>query len=255
MRLDPAARGAGFPSRGWRAAAVSVAPTTSPREVGPPMTEFLHGAWDLGAGLWPYLVTALDLAIALAASGHAVLYKRDARAAVAWVGLIWLVPFLGALLYLLFGVNRIRRRARSLRAGRPHPQPPPNPFECAVSEVAPLLGPEAAHLTTLARVVAAATGRPLLRGNHLTPLRNGEEAYRRCTPASWTPVSRWSFRADGCLENWPSLPSRRQIPDSGLFWSILTRPLVNSRSASCRLLVPSMRSPIAPKIDETRNPD
>src|SRR5690242_11117711 len=106
------------------------------------MTDFLHGAWDRWSGPWPHLLTALDVGIALAASGHAVLYKRDARAAVAWVGLIWLVPFLGALLYLLLGVNRIRRRARSLRAGRPHPQPPPSPFECAVSEIAPVLGPE-----------------------------------------------------------------------------------------------------------------
>jgi cardiolipin synthase len=141
------------------------------------MTEFLHGAWDRWAGLWPYIVTALDVCIALAASGHAVLYKRDARAAVSWAGLIWLVPFLGAFLYLLLGVNRIRRRARSLRAGHAHPKPPPSPFECDVSEIPRVLGPEDAHLTALARVVAGATGRPLLRGNRITPLHNGGEAY------------------------------------------------------------------------------
>lgn len=141
------------------------------------MTEFLHGAWDRWASLWPYLLTALDVCIALAASGHAVLYKRDSRAAVAWAGLIWLAPFLGALLYALLGVNRIRRRARSLRSGRAHPKPPPNPFEYAASEIPRVLGPEAAHLTTLANVVAGATGRPLLRGNRITPLRNGDEAY------------------------------------------------------------------------------
>src|SRR5687768_4323578 len=118
-----------------------------------PMIELLHGAWDRWAGLWPHLLTALDVCIALAASGHAVLYKRDARAAVAWVGFIWLVPFLGALLYVLLGVNRIRRRARSLRASRPHPKPPPSPFECAASEIPLVLGSEAAHLTTLAKVV------------------------------------------------------------------------------------------------------
>jgi cardiolipin synthase A/B len=141
------------------------------------MIEFLSGARGHWADLWPQIVTLLDVAIALAASGHAVLYKREARAAVAWIGLIWLAPFLGAALYVLFGVNRMRRQARSLRAGRPHPPPPPSPFECAVSEVGRLLGPEAAHLTALAKVVAAATGRPLLRGNRITPLRNGEEAY------------------------------------------------------------------------------
>jgi cardiolipin synthase len=141
------------------------------------MIEFLSGAWDRWTDLWPHLVTALGVTVALAASGHAVLYKRDARAAVAWVGLIWLVPFLGALLYVLLGVNRIRRRARSLRGGRPHPEPPPGPFECATSEIPLVLGPEAAHLTALVKVVAGATGRPLLRGNRITPLRNGDEAY------------------------------------------------------------------------------
>ncbi len=141
------------------------------------MTDFLWGAWDRWAGLWPHLLAALDILVALAASGHAVLYKRDARAAVAWVGLIWLVPLLGALLYVLLGVNRIRRRARSLRAGHAHPEPPPSPCAIAVPETPQLLGREAAHLAGLARIVADATGRPLLGGNRITPLRNGDEAY------------------------------------------------------------------------------
>lgn len=140
------------------------------------MAEFLQGAWGWWGVVWPYLVAALDLAIALVTSGHAVLNKRDARAAVAWVGFIWLVPFLGALLYVLLGVNRIRRRARSLRAGRPHPKLPPSPFECSARELSQILGP-ATHLASLAEVATSATGRPLLRGNRITPLHNGDEAY------------------------------------------------------------------------------
>ncbi len=141
------------------------------------MTELLHAAWGRWTGVWPYIVTTLDVCIALTASGHAVLYKRDARAAVAWVGLIWLVPFLGALLYVLLGVNRIRRRARSLRAGHRLRTPPLNPFECTASELAQVLGPEAVHLTALANVIATASGRSLLRGNRITPLHDGDEAY------------------------------------------------------------------------------
>jgi cardiolipin synthase len=141
------------------------------------MAEFLHGAWDRWTDVWPFLATALDLAIALPVSIHAVLYKRDTRAAVAWVGFIWLVPLLGALLYVLLGVNRIRRRARSLRAGRPHAKRPSTPFECPVSKFPQLLGPSAAHLAALANVVTGATGRPLLYGNRITPLHNGDQAY------------------------------------------------------------------------------
>ena len=141
------------------------------------MAEFLHWAWGWWIAAWPYLVIALDLTIALATTGHAVLYKRDARAAIAWVGFIWLVPFLGALLYVLLGVNRIRRRARSLRADRPHAKLPPNPFECSASEFSQVVGSAAAHLATLSKVVANVTGGPLLRGNRITPLHNGDEAY------------------------------------------------------------------------------
>ncbi len=141
------------------------------------MKDILHEVWNLWADFWPYLVTALDLSIALVASCHAILYKRDARAAVAWVGFIWLVPFLGALLYVMLGVNRIRRKARSLFARRPHSKRPPSPFDCPTAEVPRFLGSETAHLAVLAEVVAGVTGRPLLRGNRITPLFNGDEAY------------------------------------------------------------------------------
>ena len=47
----------------------------------------------------------------LLASAHVVLYKRDSRAAIGWVGIIWLVPILGSVLYILLGINRIQRRA------------------------------------------------------------------------------------------------------------------------------------------------
>jgi cardiolipin synthase len=88
-----------------------------------------------------------------------------------------MVPFVGALLYVLLGVNRIRRRARSLRAGRPGAKPPPSPFECAASELTQVLGPASAHLAALAEVAAGATRRPLLCGNRITPLHCGDEAY------------------------------------------------------------------------------
>ena len=79
---------------------------------------------NVASSPWPTVGLVVFIALAVAASFHALLYKRDARAAVAWVGFIWLVPFLGALLYVLLGVNRIRRRARSLRVARPRTPAP-----------------------------------------------------------------------------------------------------------------------------------
>ena len=65
--------------------------------------------------LIPYLLSALDVAVSLLASGHVILSKRDTRAAIGWIGLIWLSPLVGTVLDWLLGINRISRKARSLR--------------------------------------------------------------------------------------------------------------------------------------------
>ena len=55
------------------------------------------------------------LLVALATAGHAIIYKRDPRSAALWVLLAWLLPILGAILYVFFGVNRVQRRAARMR--------------------------------------------------------------------------------------------------------------------------------------------
>ena len=132
------------------------------------------GEFVLQHRLW--VAGALALLAAAWAAGHAVLHKRDPRAAIAWVGFIALLPLAGPALYYLLGINRIRRRARALRRpSRPRdgtgasPGPPGLPAKA--------LGPDGPHLRTLARLVGAVTGRPLLPGNRVEPLANGDQAY------------------------------------------------------------------------------
>src|SRR6266404_1528363 len=69
------------------------------------------------AEFWPHLLAGFSFLVSLLASIHAVLNKRDSRAAALWLGFIWLLPFVGPVLYLALGVNRIRRHALSLRLG------------------------------------------------------------------------------------------------------------------------------------------
>ena len=45
---------------------------------------------------------------------HALLYKTDSRAAFGWIIISLIVPLLGPILYFLFGVNRVHRRAKKL---------------------------------------------------------------------------------------------------------------------------------------------
>jgi cardiolipin synthase len=61
-----------------------------------------------------YLVSLISiyLVVAVVAGIHVLLYKRDSRAAFGWLGLIIVFPIAGAILYALFGVNRVQRKAR-----------------------------------------------------------------------------------------------------------------------------------------------
>ena len=70
----------------------------------------------------PYLLGELaalaHLGIATAVTVHVLLYKRNVGAAVSWIGIAWLSPFLGGLLYATMGINRVKRRAQRLRRQR-----------------------------------------------------------------------------------------------------------------------------------------
>jgi cardiolipin synthase A/B len=141
------------------------------------MEQFFLAALDFLAGLWPPLLVALTLALNLWASGHAVLHKRDTLSATAWAGLIWTAPLFGAGLYFLLGINRIHRRARSLRGRTPRLQVPAASPCCSPEALAGLLPPGGAHLSALARLVGDVTQRPLLLGNRVVPLGGDTPAY------------------------------------------------------------------------------
>ncbi|HXT39286.1 MAG TPA: phospholipase D-like domain-containing protein [Candidatus Angelobacter sp.] len=126
------------------------------------------------AEFWPHIVAVFGFLASLFASIHAVLNKRDSRAAALWLGFIWLLPVLGPLLYLALGVNRIRRRALSLRMGRAGSDASPRPIPRDMGEPHRL---EAEHLRMLARVVDRVATRPSVAGNHIQALVNGDQAF------------------------------------------------------------------------------
>jgi len=128
-------------------------------------------AWSCPS-CWSWGLSALAFAAALAACAHALIYKREPRSAALWTVVIWLVPTLGPVLYLLFGINRIRRRASSLREDMVrHRMPSPSPMDA--SQIA-AGGPEGPlPLAHLASLVERVTQRPLLPGNQIEPLLQG----------------------------------------------------------------------------------
>ncbi|MCG5496400.1 phospholipase D-like domain-containing protein [Ectothiorhodospira variabilis] len=120
---------------------------------------------------WQALVasaTALGvLGFAVYSAGHAVIYKRDTRAVIAWVGLIMLLPLLGSILYWLLGVNRIARQAKALRHDGLHRQSSPVDGATLVPE----------RWRRLARAGDALSPFNLQSGHRLQALINGEQAY------------------------------------------------------------------------------
>jgi len=122
------------------------------------------------------LGTALIL-ITLVSAGHALLYKRDPRAALGWIVLCFAMPGVGAVIYWLLGVNRIRTRARgwqtrgkglprfeNFRHGEGIRRHAASPFRKE-------------NFRSLLHLSNAVTRRPMVGGNRLTPLHNGERAF------------------------------------------------------------------------------
>lgn len=130
------------------------------------------------SAVWPVLVGICAVLVAGSASAHVILHKRDVRAAIGWVGLIWLVPFAGAGLYGLLGINRIQRRAAELRLHRGAggaSLAPPGGGGGAAPPVPPLAADDR-HLAAIARLVDGTAAPPLTFGNALEPLA-GTDAY------------------------------------------------------------------------------
>jgi len=119
------------------------------------------------------LVALLAFVSAFGAAGHAILWKRDPRSALGWVGICLTLPFAGALLYYLLGVNRVRRKAVAWKiSGRRLTS------ANRAANLAPLpIGERNEHLAELRKLTDNVTRRSLVGGNRVTPLHDGEEAY------------------------------------------------------------------------------
>ncbi|MES2471808.1 MAG: phospholipase D-like domain-containing protein [Pseudomonadota bacterium] len=116
------------------------------------------------------LLEAVALAFYVLLAGlvtvNILLKKSDVPRALGWIGLVWLTPIFGGLLYYLFGINRVERRALKMRwldarAGGPGTACPETPDNIAL----------------LCNASGRVTGEPLTAGNAMTVLDSGDEAY------------------------------------------------------------------------------
>lgn len=114
-----------------------------------------------------YFISAL-------AALHVLLYKRDPRSALGWIAVCLGLPGVGALLYVLLGLNRIRNRARRWQDCGRGIHSTAEPQETA----APLAPPyQTQNYQLLRQLSDRVARRPLIRGNLVQPLFNGDQAY------------------------------------------------------------------------------
>ncbi len=126
--------------------------------------------------IWPALAATIQFAAMAATAAHAMLTKSDVRSAAGWVGFILLVPFLGWLIYLLFGVNRIQRRARELRGVR-RGKALPAPVPVARGSLPAEQEEQRRELESFARFGQKVLPESFEPGNTVDVLTNGDEAY------------------------------------------------------------------------------
>jgi len=70
---------------------------------------------------WPHILTVVSILVAVPAAIHAAMTKDEVRAAIGWVGVIVLSPIVGAVIYAIGGINRIRRQSLAVeRAAHGH---------------------------------------------------------------------------------------------------------------------------------------
>ena len=105
---------------------------------------------------------------------HALLFKRDPRAAFGWIAVCVLFPLAGPVLYLFFGLNRARGRAQ--RLGLPTLT---IGYErgSTLLETQPLPDNLLSPYRELARVGQGLSRHPMTSGNAVEPLVNGEQAF------------------------------------------------------------------------------
>ena len=140
------------------------------------MTEYLQQ-------YWPYAVTGFVFVFTIVLSAFVILYKRNERAAIAWVGLIILSPIIGSIAYFLLGINRIKRRAVRIR---PHVIEQQDNLESLQSNTNKLSSnylpiDSSSMISDCTKgptlLINSLTANPLTQGNSVIPLVNGDAAY------------------------------------------------------------------------------
>ncbi len=108
----------------------------------------------------------------LLAAGHVVLTKRNSRGAALWLVAVLVLPIAGPFLYWVLGINRVQRRG--LQRARKKTGIEDRVYKSDFIAKSP---PGDGHFESLHRLATRTTRRPLMEGNAIHPLFDGNEAF------------------------------------------------------------------------------
>lgn len=118
------------------------------------------------------VLIAAWLVLGCVSAVHAVMYKRDPKSTAIWVFISFIFPLIGPWLYWVIGINRLERRAIRRRKKWWHRGLPAHSASLSDDDHAAI-----GHLQPLRTMTDRITRMPLVPGNLIEPLHNGEEAY------------------------------------------------------------------------------
>ncbi len=119
--------------------------------------------------IWYTAIAVLTTVLAFGSALHALLNVRDSSSALGWIAVCMLVPILGPVLYVLFGINRIQTRARRLGLTEKHLP--------AVGQSPPLPDSVPPSLRQQARLTGSLQQWALTEHNEVQALHDGDRAY------------------------------------------------------------------------------
>ncbi len=114
-----------------------------------------------------FLLLVLHISVTI----HIILHKDDVPSAIGWTGLVWLAPVIGCIVYVILGINRVRRKALRLHN---HGADIFTVTGKTPQEIEKQVPPA---LWQMLRLGYKVHPQHLSLGNAIRPLINGDEAY------------------------------------------------------------------------------
>lgn len=132
--------------------------------------------------LW-VLFILFAIGVTLYAVSQALLKKRDPIESWAWIGISLFFPPVGAILFLLFGINRVRQKAQKIGGLASYSHSPPQDEQLEdLHQPFPYTGvdyyQDHRNICYHNKLAYQVTGKPLLKGNKIKPFFSGDDAYQ-----------------------------------------------------------------------------